>query len=136
MEERTTNQSNAPYYAVPVPEGRMRSQEQTRFISPEIKASQEFERRHTKPIQEKRPTATSVSNIAPKATSSSSSMKGATSANPFDDEDDIEYDDSKNPFADETSESFKPDVAKETSNSDMQTTNPFGEYDSNLNPFD
>lgn len=127
--------SNASYYAAPIPEGRMRSQELTRFISPDIKTSQEFERRHQKPVQEKRPTFTNVLNIAPKSASSSSSLKSAP-ANPFDDEDDIEYDDSKNPFADEASESPITDVAKETSNSDKQTNNPFGEYDSNLNPFD
>lgn len=129
--------ANAPYYAPPISEGRMRSQEQSRFISQDMK-SQDVERRYTKPIPDKRP-VTNVMNIASKATRiSSSSIKpaAAVAANPFDEDDDIEYNESKNPFADDAGESSKSDVAKETSNNDKQIPNPFGEYDSNLNPFD
>lgn len=128
--------ANAPYYANPISEGRMRSQEQTRFITPEVIKSQEFERRHSKPIQEKRPNI-NVQSITSKSLPTSNAKSVAV--NPFDDDDEsnIDYDESKNPFADDAiGESLKPDIAKEASNNDKQTTNPFGEYDNNLNPFE
>lgn len=126
---------NAPYYAAPISEGRMRSQEQTRFVTPEFTPSQEFERRHSKPIQE---IQRSNKNVTTKLLPTVQPSKSVAS-NPFDEDDDssnIDYDESKNPFANDETDSTKPDVAKEISNHDKQTSNPFGEYDSNLNPFD
>lgn len=120
----SVKKANPGYYAAPVPEGRMRAQEQTRFVSPPEVKSQEFERRHAKPVQDNRkpiPSATSIATkVAPK--------------NPFDDEDEDteKYDESKNPFADDDDESPKTEGAKETSNNE----NPFSEYDNNLNPFE
>lgn len=127
--------ANAPYYATPISEGRMRSQEQTRFVPPEIIKSHEFERRHSKPIQEKRPNI-NVRSITSKSLPTSNAKPVAV--NPFDDDDEsnIDYDESKNPFADDAGESSKPYIAKEISNNDKQASNPFGEYDNNLNPFE
>lgn len=127
---------NAAYYAAPVPEGRMRAQEQSRFVAPETK-SQDFDRRHAKSVPERKviperkvvvperkvPVA-SVTTAAPKV----------APKNPFDDEDDDKnpnYDESKNPFADEDEDDNETEVAKEKSNSEKPTSNPFGEYDSN-----
>lgn len=117
--------SNPGYYAAPVPEGRMRAQEQSRFVSPPEVKSHDFERRHSKPVQDTRRPVPSATINAPKA----------IPKNPFDDDDDNndKYDESKNPFADDDDdEQSKVEVAKETSN----TENPFGEYDNNLNPFE
>lgn len=118
---KTYKQANTSYYATPIPEARMRTQEQSRYVSPEIR-SREPERRHV--MQDnRRPTTTATINAA---------------KNPFDDDEEQsnKYDEAKNPFADDDEEPSKTDVAKETSNNDKQTSNPFGEYDDNSNPFD
>lgn len=124
--------ANPGYYTAPVPEGRMRAQEQSRFVSPEVK-SQDFERRHAKPVQDTRkPVPSDTRKSVPIVTSNA--PKVVVPKNPFDedDENNDKYDESKNPFADDDDESPKIEVAKETSNSD----NPFSEYDNNLNPFE
>lgn len=116
---RLSNQiSNAPYYVPPLPEGRMRTQEQMR--------SNEFERRHLKPVKNNRRTVAMSYPVQ------------SVSKNPFDDDDDNndKYDDSKNPFAGEDDESPKKEIAKDTSNNDQQISNPFNEYNNNLNPFE
>lgn len=116
--------ANPGYYAAPVPEGRMRAQEQSRFVSPPEVKSHDFERRHSKPVQDIRRPVPSATINAPKA----------VSKNPFDEDDDTndKYDESKNPFAVDDDDQSKVEVAKETSNAE----NPFGEYDNNLNPFE
>lgn len=80
--------SNASYYEKPITEGRMRSQEQKRFA-----------------VHENLSKSTQMAH-PPKPT------------NPFEDDDNIEYDESKNPFANENAVENKQ-------------SNPFGEYDSN-----
>lgn len=136
-EVRTINykKANAGYYDAPVPEGRMRTEEQRRFVSAEMVKAPDYDRRQLKPVQNPKPTSSGI-RIVP--------MAKAAVINPFDTDDDknIEYDETKNPFADadeddaDDDESSKSDVAKETSNTDKQTKNPFGEYDNNLNPFE
>lgn len=130
LQETTTmskNKANTAYYAAPVPEGRMRAQEQTRFVTPEVK-SLDFERRHLKPVQDNRRPVPITSNTAPKISNAPK--------NPFDEDDDNndKYDESKNPFADDEDDSAKTEIAKDVS--DQANSNPFGEYDNNLNPFE
>lgn len=125
----TIKKSNPGYYAAPIPEGRMRAQEQSRFVSaPEVK-SHDFERRHSKPVQDIRKPVQRIP--VPSATINAPKV---VPKNPFDEDDDNndKYDESKNPFADDDEEQSQVEVAKETSN----TENPFGEYDNNLNPFE
>lgn len=124
---------NDGYRAVPVPEGRMRAQEQSRYTSVDaVKRTVEPSR-----IIPKQPTKNlSADN---KRGGAAASAPVAAAKNPFDDNDDenIDYDESKNPFADEGGEDkSNPANAKNTSNKAKPTANPFGEYDNNLNPFE
>lgn len=141
LEEATTpgyKKANAAYYAAPIPEGRMRSQEQTRFATPpDMMTSHKTDRPYSKTMPEKSYTANAIATNLPK--SMSTNPKSSVSVNPFDEDDDdnnVEYDESKNPFAEDADETSKSDGAKQISNSDKQTMNPFGEYDRNLNPFE
>lgn len=131
--------TNASYYAPPVPEGRMRAQETSRYVPSEVK-SQDFERRHMKSVPEPRAMPERkvmvpdrkviVPDRKPVAIPASTAPK-SVAKNPFDDDDDSkdDYDESKNPFADDDEDvSSKP---AENSNYDKQSSNPFGDYDSN-----
>lgn len=152
------NSSSAAYRAVPLSEGRMRIQEQSRYAtSLEANISRGTDlmvRNQERDRSPKYPTAggsgvkaTTTTPTASAAVVQSRGISGdgsissnlvnrkkpSTSAakNPFDDEDDTGYDESKNPFADET------DGAKLAAESDKNNkdSNPFDEYDNNLNPF-
>lgn len=120
-------QMNSAYYAAPISEGRMRAQEQSRFVSADVKPH-EYDRRHSKPPQDNR-----RPNPVPIAMANASTKP--IPKNPFD-EDDDKYDETKNPFADDVDNSPTIDVANEASNKDVQTNNPFDEYDDDLNPFE
>lgn len=122
---------NVGYREIPISEGRMRISEQTRYNARNDTTNSqhlnEFDVRHSKSMPEKKTLTNQLEKIKPK--------------NPFDEDDDntIDYDESKNPFADDdvdgAIEITTTDVAKESSNTDA-TSNPFGEYDNNLNPFE
>lgn len=109
---------NAAYYAKPISEGRMRSQEKKCFTAPESNP-QRLNQRNLK-------------SITGSGNNTKTDMK-ATQLNPFEDDNLIEYDESKNPFADDS-----PDAAYlvDGSSSEKQTKNPSGEYNSRLNPFE
>lgn len=161
------NSSTAGYRAVPLSEGRMRLQEQSRYASSleanisrgtDLMAHHQQQRRDRSPkysaagsssgtgsgqTMTTAPTTTAVklpsktisgdgSIISNLATGSASVTRPK---NPFDDEDDSTgydtgYDESKNPFADETD---GDKVADKTVND--KETRPCVEYDNNLNPF-
>lgn len=123
----SNKKANSAYYATPIPEGRMRAQEQSRFVSTDVKP-QEYDRRHSKPTQ-----GSGRPNPVPIATGNASTKPAPK--NPFD-EDDDKYDETKNPFADDVDSSPTTDVANELSNKDTQANNPFDEYDDDLNPFE
>lgn len=136
LEEATTGhttKANAAYYAAPLPEGRMRVQEQSRFISPDVKPH-EIERRHIKPMPERKSVPERKVVVADRKpiTSAVTTAPKPIPKNPFDDDDDSKnnYDESKNPFADDDDDVPSSEVAKEKSNSDKKTLNPFGEYES------
>ncbi|XP_059608812.1 vacuolar protein sorting-associated protein 11 homolog [Phlebotomus argentipes] len=112
---------------IPVAEGRMRVQERQKHrdnvYSSSLEANMTWggkkDSARTPPVGSPRRTANTISkNLAPNAKPN----------NPFEDE--IQYDDSKNPFADDDDEDEAPAMGKEAS------TNPFDDYDSNLNPFE
>ena len=100
----------------PLPEGRMRIQETSRY-STNIEAN----------IQ--KPKASTAFN-PPKQKQEISISKQIIkeSTNPFGDEDEDGYDKSKNPFAEDEDDENGAKVQSEVKN-------PFEEYDNNLNPF-
>uniref|UniRef100_A0A6B2EKS8 Vacuolar protein sorting-associated protein 11 homolog n=1 Tax=Phlebotomus kandelakii TaxID=1109342 RepID=A0A6B2EKS8_9DIPT len=108
---------------IPMAEGRMRTQERHKnrdnVYSSSLEANMTWRKEtnsKTPPVGSPRRAANTISkNLAP-----------SKSINPFEDE--IQYDDSKNPFAGDDDE--EPALGKEAS------TNPFDDYDSNLNPFE
>ncbi|GAB0087828.1 Vacuolar protein sorting-associated protein 11 homolog [Sergentomyia squamirostris] len=111
---------------IPMSEGRMRAQERHKnrdIYSSSLEANMTWKR-------DVNPKAAAPYG-SPKKTNNTISkhltVSTAKPINPFDDEH-IDYDESKNPFADDTEEA--PSVAKEAS------TNPFDDYDNNLNPFE
>lgn len=110
----------------------MRAQETSRYVPSEAK-SQDFERRHMKSVPEPRTMPerkVMVPDRKPVAIPASTLPK-PVAKNPFDDDDDSkdDYDESKNPFADDDEDvSSKP---AGNSNIDKQSSNPFGDYDSN-----
>lgn len=130
-----------PSRIVPIPEGRMRSQEASRYSnSLDANISRDSIATNRRPNQnslnksslmgktlDAAQAAANVSkrNEPPRATSK------ALARNPFDENNDSEvvasvrYDETKNPFADESEEELSKKGDK----------NPFGEYDNNLNPF-
>uniref|UniRef100_A0A1L8DVY0 Vacuolar protein sorting-associated protein 11 homolog n=1 Tax=Nyssomyia neivai TaxID=330878 RepID=A0A1L8DVY0_9DIPT len=104
---------------IPVAEGRMRAQERRRnnVYSSSLEANLTWR----KDPNAKTPPVGSPRRTAVNAISKNLAIQPK---NPFDD--DAQYDESKNPFADDDDLS----VGREAS------TNPFDDYDSNLNPFD
>lgn len=110
---------------IPIAEGRMRTQERQRHRDNVYSSSLEANMTWRNETNTKTPPAGSPRR--PPATNAiSKNLAPTKSKNPFEDE--IEYDESKNPFAEDEDE--VPSVAKEAS------TNPFDDYDSNLNPFE
>lgn len=102
---------------IPIPEGRMRLQEASKF-------STSLEANITRPIdrRDKSPKVTPFGSPKRQSNSISKNITNHKTKNPFDDDDG--YDDSKNPFADD-----------EKDHSETEKNNPFEEYDNNLNPF-
>lgn len=119
------NNMSSTIRAIPLSEGRMRLQEQSRYSS-----SLEANISYQTPVQPKVESSNLKKSKANATNSISRNLVNKTLAkpsNPFDEDDD--YDDTKNPFAEEAeaaSENVKPNAG---------VGNPFGEYDSNLNPF-
>lgn len=106
-----------PAKRIPIPEGRMRLQEASKFSS-----SLEANISRSKDLREKSPKVTPIGSPRKQSNAISRNITNQKARNPF--EDDEGYDDSKNPFADDEKDELNADV-----------TNPFEEYDNNLNPF-
>jgi hypothetical protein len=129
-----------PSRIVPIPEGRMRSQEASRYSnSLDANISRDSIATNRRPNQSSLNKSSLMGKTLDAAQAAANVSKrneppGATSKavarNPFDDNDSevvpsVRYDETKNPFADESEEEL----------SKKDDRNPFGEYDNNLNPF-
>uniref|UniRef100_A0A1B0CT92 Vacuolar protein sorting-associated protein 11 homolog n=2 Tax=Lutzomyia longipalpis TaxID=7200 RepID=A0A1B0CT92_LUTLO len=110
---------------IPIAEGRMRAQERQRNRENVYSSSLEANLTWRKDVNSKTPPIGSPRRPATNAISKN--LATNKPKNPFDD-DEIEYDESKNPFAEDDDGSLS--VGNEAS------TNPFDDYDSNLNPFE
>lgn len=140
LEEKGVNNNssaNASLRAMPIPEGRMRLQEQSRYAT-SLQANISYSQPPTTKKYESTPhvahEAINTLRSVPAASASKAIPKSSAAAqpkNPFDDDDDggDAYDESKNPFADEPDTSAEPKTAKSAGKK------PFSNYDSNLNPF-
>lgn len=110
---------------VPIPEGRMRAQEASRY-SNSLEAN----------ISNRMSSATAASSAMPSyrnvqtTRASTKQSQKVVPKNPFDEDDDAQnaYDETKNPFADE------PD-AKPITRKAERKLNPFDDVDDNSNPF-
>lgn len=114
---------NDGYREAPIPEGRMRALEQSRYPSTPVEVSNFL-------IETKKPKRTQ--HVASKSNVAAANIPSYSTKNPFDDDND-DYDDSKNPFADEVDSNES--IPKKTKEEEA-TNNPFGDYDDNLNPFE
>lgn len=131
-------ESNKVYKAMPIPEGRMRSSEASRYSS-SLEANTTYAR---VPITKRETSKFNTPNGSLKAVSDRLSKLATTEKqnvaqpkNPFDEGDDVndDYDESKNPFAEDESV-LKQQKSKEQTEPN-KVLNPFEEYDNNLNPF-
>ena len=118
---------------VPIPEGRMRLQETSRY-STSLEANISRAPEHLKRDHSPRYTPNGSLRGEPAASSNAISSNLANTSkpkNPFEEGDEGAYDESKNPFADDEVPAApkKPDVDVD------KGSNPFEEYDNNLNPF-
>lgn len=121
LDEGNSKSRQDPARKIPIPEARMRLQETSQF-STSLEANMT---RPTNIIRERSPRVTPFGS--PKrqnnpSNSISNNIANQRAKNPF--EDDEGYDDTKNPFAED-----------EKDNADTDKSNPFEEYDNNLNPF-
>lgn len=118
-------------FIVPVPEGRMRNQEASRYSSSLEanigKANTSVGRRiESSPLVKPNSSVRNDNSV-----SVSKRTEPHSTHNPFDEDDDDpnkDYDESKNPFSDDIPEEANQDKAQKKSY-------PFDEYDNNLNPF-
>lgn len=133
---KNTNTTNANLRAMPVSEGRMRAQEQSRYsVSLQANISygqQQPSKKYESPHEafEAVEMPRSVSNKSVTKPPITKSIATPKARNPFEEEN--SYDESKNPFADEPDAS---DDSNEQKPNQADGNNPFEEYDNNLNPF-
>lgn len=128
------NQTNASLRAVPIPEGRMRIHEQSRYatsLEANIARVPEPNKRDRSPKYPSNSSLKTQSNESVKPVAAEIKSK-----NPFDEDDAVEvYDDSKNPFADDVDGASAVEAKDIEAVENGKKLNPFEEYDNNLNPF-
>lgn len=129
------NTSNSNLRVMPIPEGRMRLQEQSRYAV-SLQANISYGQQSSTKKYESSPHEAYEAVEVPRSLSNKPIAKPISKRpptkpnNPFDDED--SYDESKNPFADESDGN---DDSNDRKPNNRNSGNRSKDYDSNLNPF-